>query len=341
MRSTLLLDSHIAERWKVNTAKATSSKQLEHQFSQLKLEILNSSGSMEMLFSLVQELSNAADKYFALKRFFWKSEELLMVIVRNLQSYLPKSSADLLTENGRHERADELELAILLIETLGMMLHDTETIPNRLTILRANSGKIMMDLLVVLTCLPEIPQRWRPPKSKAHSLFKTDADLWESSADAEVSKLVQELTNASTAVLYELILIAQQATWGGDEGQFLNVTWVVHFLNSRKAATFNFVERLLAQAMKLLLPSRDETLTPVEAVLLFQQFSVLQTLLQNSCVISVHVRDNYTEEFRYYIQSPHIVNKLPSHFPITRHVLHLIEQVLCHVLQSSVSLAAS
>lgn len=48
------------------------SKQLEHQFSQLKQEILNSDRSMETLFSLIQELTNAAEKYFALKRLFWK-----------------------------------------------------------------------------------------------------------------------------------------------------------------------------------------------------------------------------------------------------------------------------
>ncbi|PIK51742.1 hypothetical protein BSL78_11373 [Apostichopus japonicus] len=336
-KSTLLLDEGVAERLKINTTSA-SSKQLEHQFSQLKQEILNSDRSMETLFSLIQELTNAAEKYFALKRLFWKSDELLLFILHTLQLYLPKSTADLLTEAGRHERADELELAILLIETIGLMLHDTEIVPNRLVILRLNRGKIMTDVVTILTCLPEIPQRWRPPRLKAQSLIQTDADGWQSSGDAEVSKLVQELTNASTAVLYELILITQQATWGGEEGQFLNLGWLMQFLNSRKAVTFNFLERLLTQAMKLLLPSKDATLSPAQAVLLFQQFSVLRTLLQHSSIISVHIRSSYYEEFRYYVQSPHIVNKLPAAFPITRNTFQLIEEVLKHVLQSKVSI---
>ena len=48
------------------------SEQLSRLFQQLKDEILNSSDSMEVLFHLVQELSNAAEKYFFLKKLFWK-----------------------------------------------------------------------------------------------------------------------------------------------------------------------------------------------------------------------------------------------------------------------------
>ncbi len=45
---------------------------LERQFQQLKLEITNSANSMPDLFQLVQELCNAAEKYFVLKKLFWK-----------------------------------------------------------------------------------------------------------------------------------------------------------------------------------------------------------------------------------------------------------------------------
>ncbi|XP_071486660.1 uncharacterized protein C12orf56-like [Diadema antillarum] len=344
IRSTLMTDQELAERLKPGSgaSKVPSSLQLERKFVQLKQEIINSSDSMENLFSLVQELLTAAEKYFVLKKLFWKDRDLFTFILLQLQRYLPKSSVNVHTERGRHHRADELELVIVLIETLGLMFHETEVFPGRLQVLKANSGKAALDLLVVLTCLPEIPQRWRPPRTKAHSLLlETDTDSWQTYADAEVAKLVQELTNASTIVLFELILIAHQSNWGNDEGKFFNICWLVRVLETTQATLFNYVERVLAQAMKLLMPSRHEKLTPSDAVLLFQQFFVLQTLLEYSSSVSAHVRTNYNEEFRYYVQSPHIIKKLPSSYPITRQTLQVIDEVLSHVLQKPASILTS
>lgn len=341
IRSTLLTDPEIAERHKpgTGTSKGPSRIQLERKFSQMKQEILNSGDSMENLFSLMQELMTGAEKYFVLKKLFWKQPDLFVFILQQLQRYLPKSTTNVHTEKGKQHRADELELAILLIETLGLMFHETEILQGRLGILKANSGKAALDLLVILTCLPEIPQRWRPPRTKAHSLLlETDTDSWETYADAEVAKLVQELTNASTVVLFELILIAHQSNWGNDEGKFLNICWLVRVLETMQTTMLDFVTRVLAQAMKLLMPSRHETLTANDAVLLFQLFFVLQTLLEYSPQVSAYVRNNYNEEFRYYVQSPHIVKKLPRQYPITTQTLRLIDEVLSHVLQKPASL---
>ncbi|XP_038071062.1 uncharacterized protein C12orf56-like [Patiria miniata] len=346
VRSTLLKDPKIASRMGTNKSgskqRLPSRELLERQFQQLKLEITNSTHSMPDLFQLVQELCNAAEKYFVLKKLFWKNEDLFEFMIAQLNRYLPKSELNLQNnERGRHHRADELELAILLIESFGLMFRETEMVPGRLSTVKANNGKAVLDLVVVLTCLPEVPQRWRPPKSKAHSLMlETDADSWETYGDAEVFNLVKDLTDASTTVLFELILIAHQANWGNTEGRFFNICWIIKVLESLQTTTFKFVERLISRAMRLLMPSSSEMLTPVQAVLLFQQFFVLQTLIQYSSAIAAHVRNNYTEEFRYYVRSPHIVNKLPQEYPITKVTLQLISEVLSHVLQERTVLQA-
>ncbi|XP_003726460.2 uncharacterized protein C12orf56 [Strongylocentrotus purpuratus] len=341
IKTTLLTDQEITERLKPGTgsSKGPSRAQLERKFAQLKQEILNSGFSMEKLFSLVQELLTAAEKYFVLKKLFWKQPDLFNFFLAQLQRYLPKSTVNVHTEKGKQHRADELELVILLNETLGLMFHETEVLPGRLDFIKANSGKAALDLLVVLTCLPEIPQRWRPPRTKAQSLgLVTDTDSWKTYADSEVAKLVQELTNASTVVLFELILIAHQSNWGNGEGKFFNICWLVRVLETMQSTLLDFVTRVLAQAMKLLMPSRHEMLTPSDAVLLFQQFFVIQTLLEYSPQVSVYVRNNYNEEFRYYVQSPHIVKKLPKLYPITPQTLRIIDEVLSHVLQKPASL---
>ncbi|XP_033642541.1 uncharacterized protein C12orf56 homolog [Asterias rubens] len=347
VRSTLLKDPKVASR--MGTGKSSSKQRLpsrevlERQFQQLKSEITNSANSMPDVFQLVQELCNAAEKYFVLKKLFWKTEDLFEFMIAQLNRYLPKSELNLQNnERGRHHRADELELAILLIESLGLMFRETEMAPGRLSTVKANNGKAVLDLVVVLTCLPEVPQRWRPPRTKAHSLLlETDADSWETYGDAEVFNLVKELTDASIAVLFELILIAHQSNWGNSEGRFFNICWLIKVLESLQTTTYKFVERLISRAMRFLMPSSTETLTPVQAVLLFQQFFVLQTLIQYSSPIAAHVRSNYTEEFRYYVRSPHIVNKLPTDYPITKITLRLISEVLSHVLQERTTLQAA
>ncbi|XP_071960599.1 uncharacterized protein C12orf56-like [Antedon mediterranea] len=304
--------------------------QLQRQFQQMKEEILNATNDIEKLFELVAELGTAAAKYFIVKKLFWKSVDLFEFFVNKLQCYLPKS-----TSSDAHSRADELEMVVIIFNTLAQMLRETEMLPDRLKTLQANNGKMVLDLLVMLTCLPEVPQRWRPPSFKmSNTLLETDAHHWETYSDAEISKLVQEITNISTAVTFELILIALQANWGNDEGKFFNICWLVKVLDTF-STTEKFVERLLAQAMKLLLPSKDSVISPDDAVLLFQQFFVLQTLIEYSSSIISHIRNNYMEEFRYYVQSPHILVKFPANYPIRRMTLQIIDEVLSCVLQKN------
>ncbi|XP_033121696.1 uncharacterized protein C12orf56-like isoform X2 [Anneissia japonica] len=333
IRSTRMLEATFAADKFTNGCsqqmpKGASRAQLQRQFQQMKEEILNAANDIEQLFELIAELGTAAAKYFIIKKLFWKNVDLFEFFVNKLQCYLPKS-----TTVDTQSRADELEMVVIIFNTLAQMLRETEMLPDRLNTLQANNGKMVLDLLVMLTCLPEVPQRWRPPRFKTSSmLLETDAHHWETYSDAEVSKLVQEITNVSTAVTFELILIAHQANWGNDEGKFFNICWLVKVLDSF-STTEKFVERLLAQAMKLLLPSKDSVISPDDAVLLFQQFFVLQTFIEYSSSITSYIRNNYMEEFRYYVQSPHILEKLPVKYPIRRLTLQLIDEVLSCVLQ--------
>ena len=85
---------------------------------------------------------------------------------------------------------DTCRLIILIIQTLGLMFRETEIFPTRLRVLRANAGRLLCDLIEVLTCFPELPNKYKPPTTKASKLLmQTEADKWKCLADAEVCLL--------------------------------------------------------------------------------------------------------------------------------------------------------
>lgn len=49
-----------------------NSEKIDTLFSQLTKELMDSGKSMEEIFQLVQELKTATEKYFHLKKLFWK-----------------------------------------------------------------------------------------------------------------------------------------------------------------------------------------------------------------------------------------------------------------------------
>ena len=92
----------------------------------------------------------------------------------------PLSSAVLLTDSF-------CRLIILVIQTLGLMFRETEIFPSRSKVMRQQSGKVIRDLVEVLTCFPELPIKYVPPTTKASKLLmQTEADKWKCLADAEV-----------------------------------------------------------------------------------------------------------------------------------------------------------
>lgn len=102
-------------------------------------------------------------------------------------------------------------LVILTIETLTLMMRETEILPARMLTLTSSKGRPIMDLVTVLTCFPEMPHKYIPPSSQAAALLNTSkSDQWETLVDADLSKLMQDFTKVSTALLADLILIAQQ-----------------------------------------------------------------------------------------------------------------------------------
>ncbi|XP_056001469.1 uncharacterized protein C12orf56-like isoform X3 [Ostrea edulis] len=307
--------------------KSVKREKMEVLFNALKRDLLSPENSMEDTFSLLNELKTATEKNFTLKKLFWKNADMFLFLVRQTQRYLPKSPVNVNTEHGRVQRADELELVILLTEILSLMFRESEIIPARIQTLKADRGKAIFDLIRLLICSPEVPEKMAAPSKSTQDLQATDE---------EIKKQIEEYRKSALLALFEIFLMARQANWGNREASFFNISWVIKTMEEMRM-TEAFVENIIDQMMKFIGPTRKEALMPQEAVTLYVQFSVLQTFLHYSPKISAFIRNHYLEEFKYFVQVPVVMKKLPQSYPICLITVTLIESVTNKVLDQGTS----
>ncbi|XP_052061906.1 uncharacterized protein C12orf56-like isoform X1 [Mytilus californianus] len=324
IRCTLMLypDYEKAFRSSIVRGQQIQREKMEALFNQLKRELLNPENTMEDSFNLLNELRVATERNFALKKMFWKNTDMFLFLVNQLQHYLPKSPVNINTEHGRSQRCDELELTILLTEIMSLMFRESEIIPARIQTLKAERGRPVFDLLKVLICTPEVPEKMAAP----------------SDSDREIDKQVLEFTKVALQAVFELFLMAKQANWGFNEGNFFNISWMVKTLEEMRTVEL-FVEKTIDIMMKMIRPPRTDVLSPSEAVLLYSIFSVLQTLLEYSPKIANYIKSHYHEEFKYFVQAPSIMKKLPSNYPLYNLTLSLLDKVMNMVVEAQTTLS--
>ncbi|XP_055105688.1 uncharacterized protein C12orf56 homolog isoform X5 [Symphalangus syndactylus] len=302
----------------LNESPLRSEEKIKH-FSQLKSELFLKDNSLRRILSLLAELKVAAQKNFILKRLFWKTSDLFYFLVNKLHEYLPESRDKNALQN-QSQRVDELVACIEIIQTLVLMFRETETESSRLNTLAAKKGALF-NLLVILISEPQIP--------KSCPVFDiqlvADSTLVRMSFDAELQKLILEYTNTATALLYEILLVFQQGNLGLGSTKFA-ISWMMSFLQSCPPIV-TFVASIVKQVVRGLSAS-FQLLSPCQAVLLYQQFYILKSCLRHSRTLAEYIRNNYREEFRYFIHMPALQKRLPLCYPITQPTTQLFHEVL-------------
>ncbi|XP_057597787.1 uncharacterized protein C12orf56 homolog isoform X2 [Hippopotamus amphibius kiboko] len=283
-----------------------SEEKIKH-FGQLKSELFLKDNTLRKILCLIMELKVAAQKNFILKRLFWKTSDLFYFLVNKLHEYLPESRDKNALQN-KSQRADELVACIEIVQTLGLMFRETETESSRLNTLAAKNE-------------PQIP--------KSCPVFDiqlvADSTLAEMSFDAELQKLILEYTDTATALLYEILLVFQQGNLGWGSTKFA-LSRMMSFLQSRPPI-ITFVASIVKQVVKGLSAS-FQLLSPGQAVLLYQQFYILKSCLQYSKTLAEYIRNDYREEFRYFLHMPALEKRLPLCYPITQSTTQLFHEVL-------------
>uniref|UniRef100_A0A4W3HQ54 Uncharacterized protein n=1 Tax=Callorhinchus milii TaxID=7868 RepID=A0A4W3HQ54_CALMI len=267
IQSTLMQDPDYTRRLSLSSSPGRSQKMhsLEETFNQLSSELLRGHSTLKQISLIQQELQTIACRNYTIKKLFWKSLELYPFLVRKLQEYLPKSQ-NIAAQHNKNLRVDELRLCVLIVQTLGVMLRETDTEPTRQAALNFKRGKSTSDLLVVLLSEPLIPKSsWlsgtKAPVPSAGS---------DKSEDVELQKVLTGYNDAATAVLFEIILTAHQVI---------------------------FIEHMMKRLIKTVTPPLD-TISPAQVLLLFQQFYILNTCIQYNTDLAAHIKNEYNEEFR-------------------------------------------
>uniref|UniRef100_A0A8D0VK52 Uncharacterized protein n=1 Tax=Sus scrofa TaxID=9823 RepID=A0A8D0VK52_PIG len=321
IKATLLQDPLYVSELSLATGSQRpyrSEEKIKH-FGQLKSELFLKDNTLRKILCLTTELKGAAQKNFILKRLFWKTSDLFYFLVNKLHEYLPESRDKNALQN-KSQRADELLACIEIIQTLGLMFRETETESSRLNTLAAKKGTLF-NLVVILISEPQIP--------KSCPVFDiqlvADSTLVEMSFDAELQKLILEYTDTATALLYEILLVFQQGNLGLGSTNFA-ISWMMSFLQSRPP-TITFVASVVKEVVKGLSAS-FQLLRPSQAVLLYQRLYILKSCLQYSKTLAEYIRNDYREEFRYFIHMPALEKRLPLCYPITQPTTQLFHEVL-------------
>ncbi|XP_012370403.1 uncharacterized protein C12orf56 homolog [Octodon degus] len=325
IKATLLQDPLRAAELRpvIRSQKPYRSEEKIKHFSQLKSELFLKDNTLRKILGLVTELKVAAQKNFILKRLFWKTSDLFYFLVNKLHEYLPEPK-DKNALHNKSQRADELVACIEITQTLGLMFRETETESSRLNTLAAKKGTLF-DLLVILISKPQIPKSC--PTFDIH--LEADSTSVEMSFDAKLQKLILEYTDKATALLYEILLVFQQGNLG--LGSTFAISWMMSFLQ-RCPPIVTFVASIVNQVVKGL-SAPFQLLSPCQAVLLYQQLYILRSCLQHSKTLAAHIRNDYCEEFRYFIHMQALEKKLPLCYPITQPTMQLFHEVLTLVEQ--------
>ncbi|XP_034529357.1 uncharacterized protein C12orf56 homolog isoform X2 [Notolabrus celidotus] len=312
IRSTLLLDPLYRRRCSISSCyppdKRLPSISLErtaHLFGQLSAELLQEEIGVESLYLLLQELRTAAHRNVTLRRLFWRSSEVCAFLVQTLEESLHgcQSLSGVYT-------ADQLLLSTLIVQTLAVMFRETEVEPARHILLSAKKGALASRMLNALICDPEL-QSENPG----------------SLADLELQALLADYLDAACSLLFEMLLLGQEASRCSPADNSLYVGWILRVMQPHPHL-LDFISYQAQHVVLVLSDLQESFLSPAQSVLLFQRCRLLLACLQYNSQLAQHLRSNFREEFRFSVKMSYAKEKLPPHYPISQPTLRLIEQIL-------------
>ncbi len=304
-----------------------SREKLELLFRQLKEEMIHPALPIEGVFHLITELKVALQRNFALKKIFWKTPDVFLFFLRQMKKYLPQSPMKYRPEAADryiHARADEIELVIQVLETMAIALRETDIIPSRVQLLRSSGGQHTKQLLSLLVCSPQLL-----PEQISSSCLDPSTDI-----HGELQTLLKEHLEISATVMFEVLMVAEQANWtdAADDKISLSMGWMINYIAAQDGA-WSFINNLVLDMLSKVSSKDLSTMNPDETVLLYQQLYVLKGMVDCSDQIMSYLRNNFYEEFKYYVQMVVIEAKLPKTYLLRPHILRLLSALAKAVLQ--------
>ncbi|KAI4546417.1 hypothetical protein MG293_002972, partial [Ovis ammon polii] len=147
--------------------------------------------------------------------------------------------------------------------------------------------------------------------------------------ETETESLRLNILAAKKGTLFNLLVILISEPQIPKSGPVFDIQLVADSTSVEMSfdAEITFVASIVKQVVKGLSAS-FQLLSPGQAVLLYQQFYILKSCLQYSKTLAEYIRNNYREEFRYFIHMPALEKRLPLCYPITQPTTQLFHEVL-------------
>ncbi|XP_021921008.1 uncharacterized protein C12orf56-like [Zootermopsis nevadensis] len=293
----------------------TGDRGIETEYRRYKRQLLGPLDDAGHSPALLQNLQRHPD----LKKAFWKDRTLFHFLTQRLRPLLldPANTPEAIDQRRvLPARIEELELAALLLDILLATLQDSNCISNKIQMLQFDGGSALQELLALLVTPPSIPHAYRNACSRMLEDFHEFGSSGRSNLpEAELIRSLAEVTNVSTAILYELLLTLRN-------NSAIKLSKLLEGLNLEC-----HLKRSVTQLLGLLFPSQPQKLKPLEAVLVYQHFFVLHSLMESISRARYYVREQFEEEFRYYAHWSRVGSKLPDGYPIKRLFQRLVEGV--------------
>ncbi|KAK1790270.1 hypothetical protein P4O66_014185, partial [Electrophorus voltai] len=294
--------------WRVRyVSRAASWEQTSQLFCQLSGELLQEHLGVESLYLLLQELCTAAHRDAAIRKLFWRSAELYPFLVHTLVD----TSA---ISQDRPHTTDTLLLCTLLVQTLTLMFRETASEPARQSVLTSKQGSVTASMLQAVLTDSELALPVAPRLHHDLIISYTEA---RQNPSLSLQALQAEYLDAVSGLLFEVLVLCQEASHTPDPGHFLTVGWIFTMLQSHPSLVgsigsvclqvgfigsvclqVGFVDYQAQQVVLVLTHSRCP-LSPPQAVLLYQRCTVLLACLQNNATLSTYITTHYKEEFKH------------------------------------------
>ncbi|XP_056604884.1 uncharacterized protein C12orf56 homolog [Triplophysa dalaica] len=318
IRSTLMLGPVYRKRCGLSSSSPEKQKYHNiswertcHLFAQLSGELLQEDISLESSYLLLQELHTATYRNPTIKKLFWRSSGLYPFLVKTLSDSSQATREGIQTE-------DRLLLCTVVVQILCLMFRETEIEPARMSMLTAKQGALTANLLLALVCDPE--------------LQLPDSTNGSQSSDTMLQGLQADFLDETSALLFEVVVLCQEASRTPSLGHFLTVGWVLRILKPHPFL-LPFVG-YQAQQVVLLLSDEQYPVSPSQAVLLYQRCRVLLACLQHSTFLNKYIRTAFKEEFSYNVKMSGLKHKLPQLYPISQPTQLVLSQLLSLILQT-------
>ncbi|CAL8340005.1 unnamed protein product [Arctogadus glacialis] len=260
-----------------------------------------------------RSLRTAAQRNVALRKLFWRSSDVCVFLVRTLEDSLQSCQSPESPPTGGHT-TDQLLLCTLIAQTLAVMFRETEVEPARNSMLTAKRGALTGRMLLAMVCDPQLHTQSQEPTHQS-----------------ELQTLLAEYLGSACSLLFELVLLGQEASRGSSLENFLTVGWLFGVLHTHPHL-LPFMGYQAQQVISVLSDPRPPVLSPAQSVLLFQGCRVLLASLQHSQRLRHYLHSHYHEEFRYCVKLSSAAERLPPHYPISQPALGLIHQLLTLIL---------